>query len=258
MIIADVFILHLPTMVAQIGVVTKIHRNWVSWYPAMEKVQIVGFTIQETIISGIYIYMARRMVQKAYNDHTKQCIRLLILVQVACILLDVPFIVLAYTEIFLLKATLTSFAYAIKLKLEFIVLNQLIGIVKHGIAPRASHHADVEQVPEPPTRQPSATVLVPSKRRFSLAPFRIRTSITPSLPSPAIKSTSPSLSEKIVRESGSSPTPHVDSTGRNTLVDSERTTNSVNNEISPAREEDKSFADTEKRYLGQYGKRTTL
>jgi hypothetical protein len=262
MIIADVFILHLPTMVAQIGVVTKIHRNWVSWYPTMEKVQIVGFTIQETIISGIYIYMARRMVKKAYNDDTKQCIRLLILVQVTCILLDVPFIVLAYTEIFLLKATLTSFAYAIKLKLEFIVLNQLIGIVKHGIAPRGIHHADEEQVPQPPTRRPSAAVLVSSKRRFSLAPFRIRTSvapsIAPSLPSPAARSTSASLSERIVNESGSEPTPHVDSSGRNTLVDSERTTNSVDDEILPSREEDESFADTEKRYLGQYGKRTTL
>lgn len=171
MVIADVFILHLPTMVAQIGVVTKIHRGWISWYPAMEKVQIVGFTVQETIISAIYIYTARRMVKQSYNAHSKKCIRLLILVQVACIPLDVPFVLLTYTDLFLLKATFASFTYAIKLKLEFVVLNQPIGIVKHGLAPRGIHHVDVEQVPEPPTRQPSAAVLISNKRRFSIMSF---------------------------------------------------------------------------------------
>jgi hypothetical protein len=258
MIITDVFILHLPTMVAQIGVVTKIHRSWVSWYPAMEKVQVVGFTVQETVISGIYIYMARKMVKENYDDHTKRRISLLILVQVTCILLNLPFIVLAYIEIFLLKATLTSFAYAIKLKLEFLVLNQLVGIVRHGIAPRGVHHADEEQAPGPPsTRRPSAAVRASKKRRFSLAPLRLRSSLSNSLPSPATKTASADTGEKTVSESNSQPTAQISSTGRNTLVNSERTTNSVD-EILPSREEDKSFADTEKQYLGQYGKRSTL
>lgn len=258
MIITDVFILHLPTMVAQIGVVTKIHRSWVSWYPAMEKAQIVGFTVQETIISGIYIYIAQKMVKENYDDHTKRRIGLLILVQVTCILLGLPFIVLAYTEIFLFKATLTSFAYAIKLKLEFLVLNQLLGIVRHGIAPRGVHHADEEQAPgSPSTRQPSAAVRASKKRRFSLAPLRLRSSLSNSLPSPATKSARADTGEKTVSESNSQPTAQISSTGCNTLVDSERTTNSVD-EILPSREEDKSFADTEKQYLGQYGKRLTL
>lgn len=82
--------------------------------------------------------------------------------------------------------------------------------------------------------------------------------MSPLLPSPSAKNPSAVLSEKIVSESDSQPTPQVDSTGRNTLVDSERTTNSVDDEILPSREEDKSFADTEKRYLGQYGKRIML
>jgi hypothetical protein len=258
MIIADVFILHLPTMVAHIGVVTKIHRSWVSWYPAMEKVQIVGFTVQETIISGIYIYMARKMVKESYNDHTKRCIGLLILVQVTCILLNMPFIVLVYTDIFLLKATLTSFAYAIKLKLEFLVLNQLIGIVRHGIAPRGVHHTDEEQVPEPSTRRPSTAVQAFQKRRLSLALLCLRTSVSNSLPSPATKSARADTSEKHISESNSQPTAQIESPGHNTLADSERTTNSVDDEILPSRDEDKSFTDIEKQYLGQYGKRRTL
>lgn len=258
MIIANVFILHLPTMVSQIGVVTKTHPKWISWYPAMEKVQIVGFTVQETIMSGIYIYEARKMINKSYTAHTKQNIRLLIIVQVACILLDVPFIVLAYTGIFLLKAVLTSFAYAIKLKIEFVVLNQLIGIVKHGLAPRGIHHVDEEQVSEPATGRSPAAISVPSKGRFSWASFRRSSTILPSLPSPVLKTTNVGLEEKTTNESDRQPTPDLDSTGRNTLVDSERTNNSVDDEILPCRDEDKSFADIEKQYLGQYGKRATL
>ena len=258
MIVADVFILHLPTMVAQIGVVTKHQPSWVSWYPAMEKAQIVGFSVQETIISGIYIYAARRMVKGSHNAQTKHCIRLLILVQVVCILLNVPFIVLACADIFLLKATLTSFVYAIKLKLEFIVLNQLIGIVKHSIAPRAVHHPDKEQAPESLGRQPSVPALTSNKKRFSLTSFWQRSSVSASLPSPVTNSADADLREKTMGQADPQPPNHVDSTGRNTLVDSERTTHSADDEISPPREEDKNFADTEKRYLGQYGQRVGL
>ena len=179
----------------------------------MEKLQIVGFTIQEIIISGIYIYKAREMVQCSFNAHTNHCILVLVLVQVACILLDVPFIVLAYTEIFLMKAVLTSFAYAIKLKLEFLVLNQLVNIVKKGIAPRGIQQIDEEQVAEPSTRRPFATALESEKRRFSLTPFKQRSSMSPSLPSPVTKTPGSGQSEKSTGESGLPVTSQVDGPG---------------------------------------------
>ena len=107
--------------------------------------------------------MARKMIKEGYSDHAKRCIGLLILVQVACILLDLPFIVLTYTEIFLFKATLTSFVYAIKLKLEFLILNQLAGVVSHAIAPRGVHATDEEQAPAPSTRRLSAAACTSKK-----------------------------------------------------------------------------------------------
>jgi hypothetical protein len=255
MIVADVFILHLPTMVAQIGVVTKHQPSWVSWYPIIEKVQIVGFSLQETIISGIYIKAARRIVEESYNAHTKHYIRLLIPVQIVCILLNVPSIVLVYVDIFLLKATLTSFVYAIKLKLEFIVLNQLISIVKHGLAPRGIHHPDEEQTPGFLARRPSAAVLTSNKKPFSLMPFRQRSSMSTSLPSPVLNSAGADLREKAMGQVDPQPPEQVNSTRQNTLVNSEQTAHSTDDEISPPREEDKSFADTEKQYLGQYGQK---
>jgi hypothetical protein len=258
MIVADVFILHLPTMMAQIGVITKHQPSWISWYPIIGKVQIVGFSLQETIISGLYIKAARRMVKESYNAHTKHCIRQLILVQIVCILLDIPFIVLVYAEIFLLKATLTSFVYAVKLKLEFIVLNRLVSIAKHGLAPRGIHHPDEEQTPEFLVRRPSAVVLTSNKKPFFLMPFRQRSSMSTSLPSPVTNSADADLREKAMGQADPQQPERVNSTGRNTLVDSERTAHSTDDEISPPREEGESFADIEKQYLGQYGQRVRL
>jgi hypothetical protein len=255
MIVTDVFIFHLPTMMAQIGVITKRQPSWISWYPIIGKVQIVGFSLQETIISGLYIKAARRVVKESYNAHTKHCIRQLTLVQIVCILLDIPFITLVYTDIILLKATLTSFVYAIKLKLEFIVLNQLVSIAKHGLVPRVIHHPDEERTPEFLARRPSAAVLTSNKKPFSLMPFRQRSSMSTSLPSPVTNSAGADPREKAMGQADPQPPEQVNSTGRSTLVDSERTTHSTDDEISPPREEDKSFADIEKQYLGQYGQR---
>lgn len=75
-----------------------------------------------------------------------------------------------------------------------------------------------------------------------------------SLPSPVTNSAD---AERTMGQADPQSPNQVDSTGRNTLVDSERTTHSADDddEISPPREEDKGFADTEKQYLGQYGQR---
>src|SRR5207248_11206417 len=140
------------------------------------------------------------------------------------------------------------------LKLEFIVLNQLISIVKHGLAPRGIDHPDEEQVPESLARRPCAAVLI-SKKPFSLTPFRRKSSMPTSLPSPVTNSAGADRREKTMGQAGPQPPEQVDSTGRNTLVDSERTIHSNDDEICPPQEEDKSFADTERRYLGQYGQR---
>ena len=77
-----------------------------------------------------------------------------------------------------------------------------------------------------------------------------------SLPSPETNSADADLREKTIGHADPQSPNRVNSTGRNTLVDSERTTHSADDdEISPPQEEDKGLADTEKQYLGQYGQR---
>jgi hypothetical protein len=214
MIIFSVFAFHLTTMIAQIGVVTKHQPRWISWYPAMEKMQIVGFTVQEIIISTIYIFHTHKLLGGSYNETTRKSIRLLIIVQVLCVALDIPFIVLAFADIFLIKATLTSFA-------------------------------------------------APMWRRASITP-KHPLAAHQNLPKPAEKCIADMLDQKPTPALPAVPVIDVNMKNRSspsTFNDSMLTTSSNNTDVISRphlsrQRTDNSFADIEKRYLGQYGIRT--
>ena len=264
MIIFSVFAFHLTTMLAQIGVVTKHQPRWVSWYPAMEKMQIVGFTVQETIISIIYVIHTHKLLGGSYNETTRKSIRLLITVQVLCVALDIPFLVLAFADLFIIKATLTSFAYAVKLKLEFLVLNNLLEISRNGMAPR-----DIQHSPEDEEQAEKARI---SEKRSSWAPTWRRASITPKHPlaphldasNTAEKCIGDMLDKRPTPALPTVPVTHVTTKDRSnfsTINDSMLSTSSNNTDVIsrpqlPRQRTDNSFADIEKRYLGQYGIRT--
>lgn len=64
--------------------------------------------------------------------HTRKVVRLLVLVQVCVIAFDGGLTAFDYKNMFTLKCTIHPFVYALKLKLEFIVLNQLLTLVRNG------------------------------------------------------------------------------------------------------------------------------
>jgi hypothetical protein len=110
----------------------------------MEKIQVVGFAIQETIISMLYIYHARTFLRDIYTRETHKVMRLLIFAQVMAICFDIILVTVDCNNMFTLKIILHPFAYAIKLKMEFIVLNQLLALIKHGFAPNEFPAPDEE------------------------------------------------------------------------------------------------------------------
>lgn len=113
----------------------------------MEKIQVVGFSIQETIISLLYIYHASGFLKDVYTRQTYRVMQLLIFAQFMAILLDVCLITVDCNNMFTLKVIVHPFAYAIKLKMEFVVLNQLLALIKHGLAP-GEFPAPDEESPE--------------------------------------------------------------------------------------------------------------
>lgn len=131
MIITDAFLFHVLTVVFQFAVSNKgTHKKFLPYMGPMERVQVMAFSVQEIIISGVYIYSTLAQRHISLHKSMRKTIALLVLIQIVVIMCDVIVIALDYCEYFTLKAVLHSFVYAFKLQLEFVILNDLKAMVE--------------------------------------------------------------------------------------------------------------------------------
>jgi hypothetical protein len=124
------------TSIFEFGLNNSKYRS--TFYPAtniIERTQQTIFTAQEMIISFIYIYHTARFLRSGYAMHTRKVIGLLLCVQVLAITLDAVLIATVYMDKLILRCMVHPFFYTVKLKLEFIVLNQLQNLLRHDPGP---------------------------------------------------------------------------------------------------------------------------
>ncbi|MCJ1290467.1 hypothetical protein MMC34_002005 [Xylographa carneopallida] len=133
MIIFDVFALHVPTIVFTVGSNSPNAAAWSSMFNVMERIQLTGFCIQEFIISTIYLWATIRILKSLSHRMTRRVMWQLILINSLCIGMDIVLICLEYTNEYVGEASIKPMLYAFKLKLEFAVLNQLVGLVQAGL-----------------------------------------------------------------------------------------------------------------------------
>ena len=103
-------------------------------FSVYEKIQLTGFSIQESIIAGIYIWEASRTLKPILEfrgPKEKKIIQHLILVNVLVVAMDASLLVTEFTNNFEIQTTYKTVVYSIKLKLEFFVLNQLLLITQY-------------------------------------------------------------------------------------------------------------------------------
>ena len=89
---------------------------------------MTGFTVQEVIISGLYLWETRRMLQpnKVFQrERTRQVILHLIWVNIFIVFLDLCLLATEYANLFTIQTVFKAAIYSLKLRLEFDVLNQL-------------------------------------------------------------------------------------------------------------------------------------
>jgi hypothetical protein len=172
MIIFNAFAFHVPTIVFQFGVSSKAaHAKYLPYMAPMERIQVTGFTIQEVILSAIYIHTTLQYLRTSFQKSTRRTISLLVAVQIVVILLDVIVITLDYCEYFTLKAVLHSFVYAVKLQLEFVILNDVKAMARKGtLAPSilpivrpAGNSSGAGNTPPSPPAKPSGKKWWPSR-----------------------------------------------------------------------------------------------
>jgi len=133
MIVINGLVLHTPIVVFEFGLMSRHRERFLQPMEIMERIQQTVFTLQEVIISGLYIFHTVRFLDAGFATRTRKVVALLISVQVLAISMDAGLTTFDFMNMFTLKCTLHPFVYSVKLKLEFIVLNQLLSIVKRGL-----------------------------------------------------------------------------------------------------------------------------
>jgi len=150
--------------------ITKLGTPNLIW----DKVQLAVFFIQETIIGLLYIretasHLKNMTLLGSNRSMTRRVLRHLIYVNVFIICLDCSLIGLCYAGFFFLQGFYKAAIYAIKLRTEFTILNQLRStlpgqsgngsayggayalsanrqVPNHGGRPQGSQDSDVEMV----------------------------------------------------------------------------------------------------------------
>ena len=107
----------------------------------------IGYTLAESVLSGIYIVSLTRLLRVKSSVRQRRVMTDLIYVNVLAIGLDVLTVVLVYLNQTGISHPVQTFSYALKLKLEFLVLNQLMAVAARGVrkesfAERRYHHHD--------------------------------------------------------------------------------------------------------------------
>jgi len=150
MIITNVCILHLPVTVLFLGSNAGEETPFLRPFEIYEKIQLAGFFLQELIISSLYIFEAARALRPVLaikSCSEQEVVRNLILANVLVVALDVTLLVTQYTNNFDIQTTYKPVVYSVKLKIEFIVLNQLVSILRdRNESSSASHNCGVGEL----------------------------------------------------------------------------------------------------------------
>ncbi len=132
MIIVNFCLFQVPTTVQKFGSTQTEAGLWLTVYHVYERIQLVIFTLQELIISIIYIRATVSWLSPGDPEgmrHTKQ---FLIYLNILCIALDIAIVAEVFSDQWVYEEATQSLAYAIKLTLEFAVLNKVMDVHRLG------------------------------------------------------------------------------------------------------------------------------
>ncbi|KAI9806132.1 MAG: hypothetical protein M1833_004539 [Piccolia ochrophora] len=140
MILVNAVALHVPVIVFLFGADAPSGVSWGFRFHAMEQAQLVLFSVQETTIAAIYVWITLRLLKSISHKKTRSVMFQLVSINVACVGMDIILIVLMFTNQYFAEASIKPMLYAIKLKFEFLVLNQLMDLITEGLASNNTKH----------------------------------------------------------------------------------------------------------------------
>ena len=92
----------------------------------------IGYTVTECIINGIYIWSIAQLLKLKPSVRQRRVMVDLICVNVITVCMDIVTVVLVFLNMTGISHPIQTFSYIMKLKLEFMVLNQLMALAVRG------------------------------------------------------------------------------------------------------------------------------
>ena len=120
----------------------KITDRWSAPAAIVERIAQLGFSIVEVTINAIYIVSLVGLLKLKSNVRQRRVMVDLIYVVVIATTFDALNIILVYVNRTGICHPIQTFSYALKLRLEFTVLNQLMAVAARGIRQRRESFAD--------------------------------------------------------------------------------------------------------------------
>lgn len=129
MILVNMVLLQVPTIVLTYCATFASNSTILKAYKVMERIQIIGFSIQEIIISSLYIRETRHLLKLNPKGGNRGIVIQLFVINTVFILMDLALIALEFANLHNFQTSFKAMVYSIKLKLEFAVLGKLVHIV---------------------------------------------------------------------------------------------------------------------------------
>ncbi|KAF6819274.1 integral membrane protein [Colletotrichum plurivorum] len=136
LIVTDACAIHVPMIVLWVlcwATPASAQPAWLARYGVYEKVSIIIFTLQETLLTGIFARQGFFNLRPLFAFKTRSARLIswyLLSLFVLVFLLDVALVALEYTDNFVFQTTSKPLVYSVKLKVEFTVLNKLLAFTK--------------------------------------------------------------------------------------------------------------------------------
>ena len=130
MITINFFVLYVPTTILFLANNLG-QRHYINEFSSYEKIQLIGFILQECIISFVYVWetvQGLKPVLAVKGPEARKYMAYGIVVNVLAVLLDISLCAMELTGHFDIQTTYKPLVYGIKLKMEIYVINSLLGI----------------------------------------------------------------------------------------------------------------------------------
>jgi len=139
MIIINGIVFHVSTIVVLFGAYYATQQTaFADAYKYIEKIQMTGFTLQELILSGLYVWKTLDIIRATSNasatgtinrkKRTSRIMWQLFSINVLIVIMDVALLVIEYQDRHVFQQALKGVIYSVKLKMEFAILSKLVAL----------------------------------------------------------------------------------------------------------------------------------